>query len=99
MNNKPLNLDGTTEQSKNKKPASDRHSTIRKPIALNFTDLRRPFATALRFWKSNALVTPLVWVTLDKLGEQTKSASETVKNIDGKEFAKILIEDLRKVRK
>ena len=99
MNDKPLNLDGTLEQSKNKKPASDRHSTERKPIALNFSDLRRPYATALAYWKKNTLATPLVWLTLDKLGEQKKGAAETVTTVTGKEFAKVLLDDLRKIRK
>lgn len=98
MNVKPLNLDGTLENTKNKKPASDRHLTDRKPIALNFSDIRRPYATALAFWKKNSLATPLVWVTLDKIGEQPKEPAITVKNLSGAEFAKILIEDLRKIR-
>lgn len=98
MSVKPLNLDGTLEQSKNKKPASDRHSTDRKPIALNYTDIRRPYATALAFWKQNSLATPLVWVTLDKLGEQPKGPAATVKKLSGAKFAKVLIEDLRKIR-
>lgn len=99
MNNKPLNLEGTLEQSKNKKPTSDRHSTKRKPIALNFSDLRRPYASALGYWKKNALVSPLVWLIFDKLGEQEAGTANTVKNVSGSEFAKVLIEDLRKIRK
>ncbi|NWK53196.1 hypothetical protein HYG89_11695 [Acinetobacter sp. SwsAc5] len=100
MSDKPLNLDGVLEESsKNKKPASDRHLTERKSIALNFSDLRRPYATALSHWKKHALATPIVWLVLDKLGEQKEGPAETVMNVNGAEFASIMLEELRKVRK
>lgn len=100
MSDKALNLDGVLEESsKNKKPASDRHAGERKPISLNFTDLRRPYATALGHWKKYALATPIVWLVLDKLGEQENGPAETVKKLSGAEYASLVLEELRKVRK
>ncbi len=100
MSDKSLNLEGVLQEpSKNKKPASDRHATERKPIALNFSDLRRPYATALGHWKKHALATPIVWLVLDKIGERNENPAEIVTKLSGAEFASVILEELRKVRK
>lgn len=98
MSQKPLNLEGTLVTEKKKVTKSSRHTTARKIIALNYSDLRRPYATALAHWKEHALATQLVWLVLDKLGEQEIGPKETVQNVSGKEFAQKLLDELRAAR-
>ena len=90
-----LNLDGVLTGTDEKKINGSRHLADRRPIGLNFSDAKKPYATALRFWKSYKLATPLVWFILDSLGNEKSGAGETVKNLSGEEYAKLLLERLR----
>ena len=86
------------------KHISSRHTTIRKSIALNFTNMNKPLATSLAYWQANKLATPLFWYLFDSLSNQDDpnqpdkklSAVDVIKTVSPADFAEALLQKARK---
>jgi hypothetical protein len=95
--------DQDENEAKKSKHISSRHTTIRKSIALNFTNMNKPLATSLAYWQSNKLATPLFWYLFDSLSkyndpnnpDEKKSAFDVIQTVSPAEFAEELLKKVR----
>lgn len=86
------------------KHISSRHTTARKSIALNFTNMNKPLATSLAYWQANKLATPLFWYLFDSLSKYNDpnnpdvkmSAVDVIQTVSPTEFAEALLQKVRK---
>lgn len=103
-----LNLEGLLPEEKagaEEKPVNSnyRHTFVRKPIGLNFTNANKHFATALSYWQKNKLATPLFWCVFDSLTDhdhprkanKKMTPTEVINTLSPTEYAEELLEKLR----
>lgn len=102
----PIDLDEDFDKQRVKRRNKQKNGN-RKAVGLDFTNLNRPYADALNYWKDTKMATPLIWMLFDTMGNcvdanepnQKVSLERVLTEKDPDLFAKNLIQVLRNKHK
>lgn len=76
------------------KAGGSSHSTPRRSVGLNFTDMGEPRATALTYFKELKLATPLFWSIMDQFASYGSTLTSKMKEVPPEQFADELLKEL-----